>query len=149
MRKTMMLAFAIAVLASCRKENATPSEDLVTNESAVQGANVKIAAERTISFSGINWTVRDQAGTSGPHDNYWSGSTSNVWVDAAGHLHLKIRKDAATGRWYCSEVTSQQTFGYGSYVWKIEAALDLLDKNIVFGLFNYKSGDDGHHEVDI
>jgi len=149
MRKTMMLAFTLAVLASCRKENAAPSENQIINENAVQGANVKALAERTISFSGINWTVRDQAGPSGPHDNYWSGSTSNVWVDAAGHLHMKIRKDAASGRWYCSEVTSQQTFGYGSYVWKIEAPLDLLDKNIVFGLFNYKSGDDGHHEVDI
>jgi hypothetical protein len=149
MRKTMMLALTIALLASCAKENATPSENLATNESAEQRADVKAAAVRTISFSGINWTVRDQAGPSGPHDNYWSGSTSNVWVDAAGHLHLKIRKDAATGRWYCSEVISQQTFGYGSYVWKIEAPVDQLDKNIVFGLFNYKSGDDGHHEVDI
>jgi hypothetical protein len=149
MRKTLIIAFSLAAFASCRKDNTPVTTPPVAGENTVKASAVKALATRTISFSGINWTVREEAGTSGPDDNYWSSSTSNVWVDASGFLHLKIRKDAATGRWYCSEVTSNQTFGYGSYVWQIEGAVDKLDKNIVFGLFNYKAGDDGHHEVDI
>ncbi|TWI88759.1 glycosyl hydrolase family 16 [Chitinophaga japonensis] len=144
-----MLALALAALAGCSKEYTGTTEKTVMKENAPQPEAVNALAQRTISFSGINWTVRDQAGPSGPHDNYWSGSTDNVWVDAQGHLHLKIRRDAATGRWYCSEVISQQSFGYGTYIWKIEGRVDQLDRNVVLGLFNYKSGDDGHHEIDI
>ncbi|SEM06223.1 hypothetical protein SAMN04488505_103268 [Chitinophaga rupis] len=149
MHRAFILAITLATLASCSKHNDLTTEKPDTATNSQKAAPVKALAERTISFSGINWTVRDEAGTSGPDDNYWSSSTSNVWVDASGHLHMKIRKDAATGRWYCAEVTSQQSFGYGTYVWKIEGRVDQLDKNIVFGLFNYKAGDDGHHEVDI
>lgn len=146
MHKIAMLILALAVFSSCSKEVAKTS---TTQPTLQDETALKAAAASTISFSGYTWTVRTQTGTSGPGPNYWSNSSENVWVDADGHLHLKIRKDVATGRWLCSEVISTQSFGYGSYVWEIEGAVDKLDRNIVLGLFNYKSGDDGHHEVDI
>ncbi|WP_326460504.1 glycoside hydrolase family 16 protein [Chitinophaga sp.] len=149
MQKAIILAITLATLASCSKHNDMSIEKPGTATGAKKATPINAAAERTIRFSSINWTVRNESGTSGPDDNYWSNSTNNVWVDANGYLHMKIRKDAATGRWYCAEVISQQSFGYGSYIWKIEGRVDQLDKNIVFGLFNYKAGDDGHHEVDI
>lgn len=145
MQKLTILIAALAIFTSCSKEVATtdtPSSTTTTDD----GARKVAAAATTINFSGYTWEVRDQ-GSSGPGPNYWS--SSNVWVDSDGHLHLKIRKDAATGRWLCAEVTSTQAFGYGSYIWKIEGAVDKLDRNIVLGLFNYKAGDNGHHEMDI
>ncbi len=146
MKRLTILMAAMALFASCSKEatktTVTPNPTSTNDD----GARKVAAAAATISFSGYTWDVRDQ-GSSGPGPNYWS--SSNVWVDSEGHLHLKIRKDPATGRWLCAEVISRQTFGYGSYVWKIEGAVDKLDRNIVLGLFNYKSGDDGHHEIDI
>lgn len=147
MHKLSVLLFALAIFTSCTKEAASTTGISPTAEED-SGARKAIAAN-IISFSGYSWEVRNESGTSGPGPNYWSNSSSNVWVDSNGHLHLKIRKDPATGRWLCSEVTSTQAFGYGSYVWKIEGPVDKLDKNIVLGLFNYKAGDDGHHEVDI
>lgn len=143
MHKIALLIIAMAVFSSCTKESVKDNK-VSTSEEIARAS----AAATTLSFSGYSWEVRNQ-GSSGPGPNYWSNSSSNVWVDGEGHLHLKIRKDAATGIWYCSEVISNQSFGYGTYLWEIEGAVDKLDKNIVLGLFNYKSGDDGHHEVDI
>lgn len=54
-----------------------------------------------IGFAGYTWAVKSSAGKVGPGPNYFSSSTSNVWVDGAG-LHLKITK--AKARWYSAEV---------------------------------------------
>lgn len=148
MHKLTMLIATLGFFSSCAKD-AAPTTDTTTAGVEIAGARQAAAAASVISFSGYTWEVRNESGTSGPGPNYWSGASNSVWVDSDGHLHLKIRKDAATGRWLCAEVTSTQSFGYGTYVWKVEGAVDKLDKNIVLGLFNYKSGDDGHHEVDI
>lgn len=148
MNKIAMLILFLAVLSSCSKEVAQNTTSPLTT-AASESARQSVAAASTISFSGYTWTVRTETGTSGPGPNYWSDNSSNVWVDSEGHLHLKLRKDASTGRWLCSEVMSTQSFGYGTYTWQIEGAVDKLDRNIVLGLFNYKSGDDGHHEMDI
>jgi hypothetical protein len=143
MQKIALLMISLALFTSCAKESTKTLKPETTT------AARQAAVKSTLNFSGYTWEVRNETGTSGPGPNYWSNSSSNVWVDANGFLHLKIRKDASTGRWYCAEVTSTQSFGYGSYVWEVEGAVDKLDKNIVLGLFNYKAGDDGHHEVDI
>jgi hypothetical protein len=45
-----------------------------------------------------------------------------------------------------AELTSTQTFGYGTYVFYTMSRVDTLDKNAVLGLFTYK---DDSHEVDI
>jgi hypothetical protein len=149
MQKHAVLMLFVIALCSCNKDLASRQDNPVSLENQKTQQVQQLAADRIINFSGINWLVREETGTSGPGDNYWSNSTSSVWVDAEGHLHMKLRKDAATNRWVCAEVTSQQNFGYGSYVWKVEGRVDQLDKNIVFGLFNYKAGEDGRHEVDI
>jgi len=146
MHKIAMLIISLAVLSSCSKEVIQNTPTPIPQDESARKAS---AAASTISFSGYTWQVRTESGTSGPGPNYWSNSSSNVWVDANGYLHLKLRKDASTGRWLCSEVTSTTNFGYGTYLWEVEGAVDKLDKNIVLGLFNYKAGDDGHHEVDI
>lgn len=104
------------------------------------------AADRSslISFSGYTWYVEDSMHLNIPGPNYWSNSPENVWVDENGWLHLRITN--RNGRWYCAELTSTQTFGYGTYAFYTVSCIDDLDKNVVLGLFAYK---DDLHEVDI
>lgn len=101
--------------------------------------------KNTLNFSDYTWKIRNSPETaSAPGPNYWSNSTSNVWVDDKGWLHLKITNSA--GRWYCPEVYTLQALGYGNYVFHTASPIDSLDKNVVLGLFTYK---DDNHEVDI
>lgn len=100
----------------------------------------------TISFGGYDWAVRSGAG--GPGPNRWE--ESNVWLDAAGFLHLKIR--VRDGTWSCAEVTLQKRLGFGRYQFQIDGPIDAFDPNVVLGLFNYPTrdvGGDETHEIDI
>jgi Glycosyl hydrolases family 16 len=101
----------------------------------------------TIRFSGYTWDVRP-SGSGGPGPNNWD--QNNVWVDGRGYLHLRLTK--RNNRWYCSEVSTQNRLGFGRYQFWIVGRVDKLDKNVVFGLFNYPTSDvgpDGTHEIDI
>jgi hypothetical protein len=99
----------------------------------------------TIQFSGYTWNVKNGLNI-GPGPNNWS--QDNVWVDGNGFLHLKISKDSVTGKWYCAEVSTQQTFGFGKWQFWVVGRIDKMDRNVVLGLFNY-SGNDGFDEMDI
>jgi len=91
-------------------------------------------ADRAITFAHHNWSVKVGSNL-GPGPNNFSDSTDNVWVDGNGYLHLKITNQG--GQWYCSEIISDESFGYGTYVFTMESRVDLLDKNIVLGLFTW------------
>jgi hypothetical protein len=101
--------------------------------------------QRTISFSGFQWTV-DGSGSSrkNPGQNYFSCSEDNVRVDKKGNLHLKITKRKEN--WYCAQVTLQQSFAYNKYIFFVSSRVDKLDKNVVGGLFTYQ---DDTNEIDI
>lgn len=105
---------------------------------------------RTIQFAGVTWGIRNGWGSPGP--NEFSDSTESVWVDSAGRLHLKIRKEGDT--WYSAEVFSLSRARYGPHTFQVisvEPELDDIDPNIVFGMFLYKSGCavDCHDELDV
>ncbi|WP_147321990.1 glycoside hydrolase family 16 protein [Mucilaginibacter conchicola] len=102
--------------------------------------------DKTIQWSGYTWTVKDHNEPIGPGPNYWS--PKNVWVDKSGWLHLRVSKNAATGKWECAEVASNEKFGLGTYQWQIDADVDKFDDNLVLGLFDY-SGVDARDEIDI
>jgi len=140
-------AYSIAIVmlvAGCKKNSAT---DNATSPSSQNEAAAKARASTTVQFSGYSWTIRNTGSASeGPGPNVFNGS--NAWVDANGWLHLKITKNATTGKWNCAEIYSNQNFGYGTYQWQVEGAIGSFDKNIVLGLFNY-SGNDGFDEMDI
>jgi hypothetical protein len=146
--KTQLSLWLLAILTvACVGENESLLQS--DNSSLATGPNqatTTAATASTIQFSGYTWNVKN-SGTAqwGPGPNYWSGA--NVWVDANGWLHLKITKNA-NGTWNCAEVSSTQTFGNGTYQWKVEGPVNSLDKNVVLGLFNY-SGRDGFDEMDI
>src|SRR5512135_1367048 len=129
---------------------ARPGAFLVTGLLLAGAALLRLDAAypRTISFSGTSWSVKTSSGRVGPGPNYFSDSTSNVWVDAQGRLHLKILK--VKNRWTCAEVVSQASFGYGTYRFTLDSPVDALDPSAVLGLFTWN--DDpayNHREIDI
>jgi len=101
---------------------------------------------KEIQFGGYAWKVR--TGHGGPGPNAWD--EANVWLDSATNLHLKISQRG--GKWSCAEISMQKRLGFGRYEFQTSGRLDLLDDNVVLGLFNYPTagvGSDGTHEIDI
>ena len=94
-----------------------------------------------LAFAGLTWQRKAEP-QFGPGPNDWAPDLA--WVDTQGRLHLKIAKDAA-GKWWCAEVTSDKSFGYGEYRFTFAGPFSELDPNIVLGLFTYLDDD---HEID-
>jgi len=115
-------------------------------------ASVTIVREpvsRTIRFSGYDWYVKAGKNRLGPGPNYFSSEPKNVWVDNRGRLHLRIVSRG--GRWYCSEVSTANVLGYGTYTFTLASRVDQLDKNVVLGLFTWDdtSSEHANREIDI
>lgn len=107
-----------------------------------------LAPTTTIWFAGRPWAVRSWDGPPGP--NPWS--TNGVWVDGEGRLHLQMRKQG--DRWYAAEVEGLESLGYGEYRWALASRVDLLDTNVVGGLYTFadpaRSGEmNATNELDI
>ncbi|NCO36276.1 MAG: hypothetical protein GW893_20750 [Armatimonadetes bacterium] len=101
-----------------------------------------------INFSEYQWMVKSGASPMGPGPNYFSDSADNVWVDNQGRLHLRITY--REGRWYCAEVISLRTLGYGTYRFYLDSPVDNLDPNAVFAPFTWSDADPyNHREIDI
>ena len=86
--------------------------------------------DRIVDFAGYRWRVKDKF--QGPGPNRFSDSEDVVRVLGNGSLFMGI--DDAAG-WRCSEVTLEDHLGYGTYRFVTRGRVDLLDPNIVFGLF--------------
>lgn len=120
-------------------------------QAAPQAAGAKTpdasASAHILHFSGYDWEVRSNA-DGGPGPNHWEAG--NVSVDRQGRLHLRLSHRG--GVWQCAEVTTLHSFGFGLYQFQVTGALDRLDPNVVFGLFDYPppgAGPDGTNEIDI
>jgi len=92
-----------------------------------------------VDWKGYTWDLRD-GGTGGPGFGGWS-SANVVGPDANGYLTLKLTNPSGSAPIGC-EIDNQTTgLGYGTYTVVVDARLDNLDKNIVFGgLFPYFYG---------
>jgi hypothetical protein len=103
---------------------------------------------RFLSFAGRNWKVKMSDFPAGPGPNYFSDDVKDVWVDDEG-LHLTVSN--LDGRWYCTEVILQESFGYGTYVFQLRGRVDLLDPNMVIGLFTWdnEAPELAYRELDI
>lgn len=107
-------------------------------------------AARVIDFSGLKWTVKRSETPVGPPDvgNYFSESIQDVWVDSDGRLHLRISNH--DGRWYCSEVVCNNSFGYGTYRFILDSDPAAIDKNAVLGMFTWDdTAPSPYREIDI
>lgn len=104
-----------------------------------------VNGQRIIYFAGYYWLVGTSLdATQAPGPNYFSNSAENVWLDAAGALHLRITQ--RNNKWYCATVTMLKSYGHGRYLFYLDSRMDNLDKNVVCGLFTYKSDTE---EIDI
>jgi hypothetical protein len=101
-----------------------------------------------ISFSGYDWWVKTSPGLIEPGPNFFSGSTTNAWVDGQGQLHLRITN--VSNQWQCAEVVTRRTFGYGSYRFELDSPVNDINPSVVLGLFTW-SDDPAytHCEIDI
>lgn len=98
---------------------------------------------RAIQFAGKTWYA--QTGQGGPQFNNWSDSRQNVRVDDQAYLHLRIIKDK-NSTWYSSEIKSQDTFGYGEYLFYVSSKIDSFDSHVVIGMFSWS---DDTNEIDV
>lgn len=96
---------------------------------------VVAVADRKLNFSGYSCTVK-RGDLIGPGPNYFSDRPEDVWVDVEG-LHLRIV--FRDGKWYCTEVVVDSSFGYGVYTFQLSAQIDALDFQMVLAGFIYKS----------
>ena len=96
--------------------------------------------DRIIDFSGRTWRVR--SGFGGPGPNNWSPKC--VWLDGEGRLHIAVKKIGE--KWFCGQVATMESLGYGEYRWYLEGRVDNLDENVVGGLFTYLNDET---EIDI
>ena len=112
---------------------------------------------RHLEFAGYGWWVKtagnadgiiddEFANPTGPGGNYFSDTTSNVWVDAQGSLHLQINKQY--GVWECAEIFSDRSFGYGQYRFTVNTDINKLDPNVILGLFTW-SDDTAYNDREI
>ncbi len=115
---------------------------------SANGAGAATAPVRSISFAGSSWAVKSSAGLVGPGPNVFSNSPENVWVDAAGQLHLRITY--RNGQWLSAEVVLDHSLGYGTYQFNLASPTGQLDPNVVLGLFTWSdTAAYNHREIDV
>ena len=113
----------------CKKE--TTMVTAIVKDTIING-------QRILTFSGYSWLVENSADfAEGPGPNYFSDSKENVWFDQDKKLHLKITN--RNNKWYCAKITMIESLGYGRFVFYVDSRVDNLDKNVVAGLFSYKT----------
>jgi hypothetical protein len=102
----------------------------------------------SVQFAGRQWWVKQSAGLVDPGPSLYSPDPQDVFVDDTGQLHLRIAH--RDGRWTAAEVVLPDSLGYGTYAFTTTSRVDLLDQNVVLGLFNW--ADDpaqSHRELDV
>ena len=102
---------------------------------------------RRINFAGHDWLVKQSGDKIYPGPNYFTDSPNDVRVDSNG-LHLSIvQRDQ---KWRCSEVIADILAGYGTYIFTVKGRLDLLNENVIAGLFTWDSSSPQyyHREID-
>ncbi len=104
-----------------------------------------------LTFSGMKWDIKIyKEQTWGPGNNYFTNHPNDIFIDDNGYLHLTVTE--RNGKWWCTEVISQEAMGYGTYIWTIQGNPVNIDQNIVIGLFtwdNFTFQTQANSEVDI
>lgn len=128
--RIFLYVFCVLLLLSCR------TSSLYRGTKSANNPKVLSVPERTIIFSGYEWTVRDsRQKPQGPGGNIFAASEDNVWVDETGRLHLKITH--RNGKWQCAEVRLKSPLGFGTYTFQVQTDVSSLDENVVAGFFTY------------
>jgi hypothetical protein len=93
-----------------------------------------------INFSGLEWDVYRA-----PADNFgilYPNSSSNVWTDQKGWLHLRITKEPQG--WTGAEITLTRSLGYGTYSYVVHE-LPELEPATILSMVSWDPLDAGQH----
>jgi len=106
----------------------------------------QLAPTKPLKFSGYDWAVRTIAGTRGGLNNLYN--PDNAWTDAAGALHLLMKK--RSGRWTCAELELTRSLGYGTYILVVRDVTHLEPAAVLsLNTFDESSGDEHFRELDV
>ncbi len=92
---------------------------------------------RALSFGGRTWLVKGP-GYYGPGPNLFNHTADYVWVDGSDQLHLTVQEVGSS--WYSTEVVTEEALGYGDYILTTVGRLDLIDPQVVCGIFLWEYG---------
>ena len=130
-----------------------PTMDVLPNQSAtitaittVKGSGaIALAPTKPLKFSGYDWRVRTISSDRGGMNNLYDGD--NAWTDEKGALHLEIKKKG--DKWSCTEVVSDRSFGYGTYITVVRDVSGLEPSTILsFTTFDDWGGEQHYREMD-
>jgi hypothetical protein len=98
---------------------------------AAGSGTFKAPAERTITFSGYDWLVRQL-----PNDRHGMNDYDprNVWVDADGCLHLLLTE--RDGKWTSADVRLTRSLGYGTYAFDVRDTSQ-LEPSAAFSMYTF------------
>lgn len=114
---------------------------------AVNGTgDTELAPTVPLHFSGYDWKIRTIASDRGGLNNLYD--PANVWLDAGGAMHLRIKKK--DGRWTCAEVEMTRSLGYGTYIIVMRDVSRLEPAAILsMNTFDDWGGDQHYRELDV
>jgi len=87
--------------------------------------------EKTITFSGYDWLVRQLPNDRRGMNDY---DARNVWVDRDGHLHLLLSE--RDGRWTSADVRLTRSLGYGTYAFDVRDTSH-IDPSAAFSMYTF------------
>lgn len=101
---------------------------------------------KPLHFSGYDWRVRTVAADAGGVNRLYD--PDNVWTDASGALHMRIRKKS--GNWTCAQVVLARSLGYGTYV-VVTSDASQLEPAVVLSMetFDESAGDQNYREMGV
>jgi len=120
---------------------------VLSSIAAVASGGISAHAQ-TVNWAGYTWKVNAGQGIG---SGIVRGNTGNVYVDAAGNLHLAITR--SRGTWTGAELGTTKDLGFGSYYWVFSGPLTTFEPQIVLGAFTYGPahgiGTDATNEIDV
>jgi hypothetical protein len=92
----------------------------------------QLAPVGALRFSGYDWSVRTTSSDKGGTNNLYD--PENASTDAAGALHMKIKRKA--DNWLCAEIFLNRSLGYGTYSVTVHDTSQ-LEPAAVFSMFTF------------
>ena len=124
-------------------EKFPPAGENILFHVVAEGAMLDKPVKKSFRFSGYEWIPRDSSSDRGGTRNRYD--PENVFVDSAGHLHLRMMR--REGDWTSSEIKLTQSLGYGTYRFVVRD-ISHLEPTAVFSLFTWGEATSGR-EMDI
>jgi len=154
-RYTRLRATVLALTAALTAVLALDATTIIAAPATTADSSLELPAAltppsglRLLHWSGQTWVVTPE-NQPGPEAHvHMTDSSSAVYVDSKGRLHLKIIK--VNGVWRSVQLMMLGQPAYGTYRWVVRGTTAKFSKNTVLGLFVYEStGTKFANEIDI